>query len=256
MFTLVWADVAAVQAELVQPADEHEWKLNLGLNIKLLVRVLLGESLLLQWCKGANTKIIVWALFLLCVLGLFWQGNFYGDEILEVLQERTPKVLMVSVSGPHDLSVPAGPHGLSCASLQALALCATACRTRQRWMGQVQCYVRVLYVVLLLVFIFTKACSKPSLSEILLSHPNRLHENTCDLTTVSRLWLLLSFGPDFIKFSLIQIWIWMPLSSHSTSVHLLSWKLEFNSSLSVDLIIFLCLLLIIRFDPAKTKKRL
>lgn len=87
-----------------------------------------------------------------------------------------------------------------------------------------------------------------------LSHPDRLHESTCDLTTVSRLLLLLSLGPDFIQFSLIQIWIWMPLSSHSTSVQLLSHKLEFNSSLSVYLIIFPCLLLIVHFDPARTKK--
>lgn len=46
----------------------------------------------------------------------------------------------------------------------------------------------------------------------------------------------------------------MPLSSHSTSVQLLSFKLEFNSSLSVDLIIFPSLLLIIHFHPARTKK--
>lgn len=46
----------------------------------------------------------------------------------------------------------------------------------------------------------------------------------------------------------------MPLSSHSTSVQLLSCKLEFNSSFSVDLIIFHCLLLIIYFDSARTKK--
>lgn len=46
----------------------------------------------------------------------------------------------------------------------------------------------------------------------------------------------------------------MPLSSHSTSVQLLSCKLEFNSSLSVDLIIFPSLLLIIHFHPARTKK--
>ncbi|TRZ18035.1 hypothetical protein HGM15179_009038 [Zosterops borbonicus] len=43
------------------------------------------------------------------------QGNFQYDEILEVLQERTPKELPVPISGPRDLSKSAG--------LQALALC-------------------------------------------------------------------------------------------------------------------------------------
>lgn len=42
-------------------------------------------------------------LSLLCVLGVFWQGNFHYDEILEVLQERTLRELTVPVAVPHAL---------------------------------------------------------------------------------------------------------------------------------------------------------
>lgn len=167
---LEWADGSPVQTGLLQPADQCEWKLSLGLGIKLVVRVLLGESLLVQWFKCARTKIVVKPLFLLCAFGFFWQGNFHYDEILEVLQERTPKEPPVPVSGCHDLSVPADPHGQSCAP--GITGLSSVCHCLQD-KSKVQCCLRVLCVVLLLVFIFTKACSKPSLSKILLSESPR-----------------------------------------------------------------------------------
>lgn len=188
----------SVQAGLVQPAGQREWKLSLGLGVELVVRILLGESLLVQWCKAARAKIAVKALFLLCVLWLFCLGSFHYDEILQVSQERTPKELTVPVSGCvicPKLLVHMGRAVLHYRPYLCVPLFAGQ---DKGWMGQGWCCARGLCVVLLLFFIFTKAWSKPFLSKILLSESSRQAPWEHDLTTVSRVLLLLSFGPDFI----------------------------------------------------------
>lgn len=90
----VWTTVShSVELSLQQ----RESKLNLELewDTKLLVRVFLGESLLVQWSKGAKTKGIAQAVFLLCVV-LGFSGRITSITMgSQVLHGRTPIFLTV-----------------------------------------------------------------------------------------------------------------------------------------------------------------